>query len=140
MKRIGLGIGVAVVVLMGVFSGPAVAAQDLIEAISRDCKGEIARYCGNVSPGVSRILACLYAHNDKLTAACGFVLIDGSAELDRTIANLAVVVKGCRTDLKAYCSKVRPGESRLMDCLSENKDKVSAGCKEALKSGGLNEF
>lgn len=140
MKRIGFGIGVAVVVLMGVFSGPAVAAQDLVEAISRDCKGEIARYCGNVSPGRSRLLSCLYAYNEKLSAACGFAVLDGADELDRTIANLALVVKGCRADLKAYCSTVRPGEHRLMDCLSGNKDKVSAGCKEALKSGGLNEF
>ena len=140
MKRIGIGIGVAVVVLAGFLSRPAVAAQDLVEAISRDCKNEIARYCGNVSPGRSRLLSCLYAHNDKLSAACGFAVLDGTDELDRTIANLAGVVKGCGADLKAYCSQVRPGEHRLADCLNGNKNKISAGCKEALKSGGMNEF
>jgi hypothetical protein len=138
MKRVG--ISVVVVVLIGFLSGPAGAAQDLVEAISRDCKGEIARYCGTISPGRSRMLACLYAQNEKLTSDCGFALMDAMSELDRSIANLALVVKGCRADLKAYCPKVRPGEHRLMDCLSGNKDKVSAGCKEALKSGGLNEF
>ena len=138
MKRIGISIVVAA--LVGFFSGEAAAAQDLVESITRDCKGEIARYCGTISPGRSRMLACLYAHNEKLTSDCGFAVMDGISELDRTIANLAVVVKGCRADLKAYCGKVRPGEHRLMDCLSGNKDKVSAGCKEALKAGGLNEF
>jgi hypothetical protein len=138
MKRIG--ISVVIVVLIGFLSGSAVAQQDLVETISRDCKEEIARYCGSVSPGRSRILACLYAYTDKLTSGCGLALIDSSSELDRTIANLALVAKGCRNDLRAYCSMVRPGEGRLLGCLNRNKDNVTAQCKEALKAGGLNEF
>ncbi len=139
MKRIGSNI-VVIVVLIGFLSSPAVAQKDLLETISRDCKGEIVRYCQNVSPGRSRILACLYAYSDKLTAACGSALMDGAPEPDRTIANLALAAKECRHDLKAYCSAVSPGESRLLGCLNQLKDQVSAQCKEALKAGGLNEF
>jgi len=138
MKRIG--ISVVIVVLVGFLSGPASAQRDLVETITRDCRGEIARYCGSVSPGRSRMLACLYAYSDKLTAACGFALIDGAPELDRSIANLALAAKGCGDDLRAYCSRVSPGEGRLLDCLNKNGDKVSAQCKEALKAGGLKDF
>ena len=139
MKRFGIDV-VVIVVLIGFFSSPVVAQKDLLETISRDCKGEITRYCGNVNPGRSRVLACLYAHSDKLTAACGSALIDGAPELDRTIANLALAAKECSRDLKTYCSTVRPGEGRLLGCLNQYKDQVSAQCKEALKAGGLNEF
>lgn len=138
MKRIGSS--VVIVVLIGFLSGPAVAGKDLVETISRDCKGEIARYCGSVSPGRSRTLACLYAYSDKLTAVCGLALVDGAPELDRSIANLALVAKGCGNDLRAYCSKEKPGEGRLLACLNSNRDRVSAQCKEALKAGGLNDF
>ncbi len=138
MKRIGMVFGI--VILIGVLSDRAVGQKDLVETISRDCQGEIARYCVSVSPGRSRMLACLYAYSDKLTASCGLALIDGAPELDRTIANLSLVAKGCGDDLRAYCSKVRPGEGRLLNCLNENRDRVSAQCKDALKAGGLNEF
>jgi hypothetical protein len=89
------GISVALVVIAGFLAGPASAQRDLVETITTDCRGEIARYCGSVSPGRSRMLACLYAYGDKLTAACGFALIDGAPELDRSIANLALVARGC---------------------------------------------
>lgn len=139
MERIRIG-GI-VVVLIVLLSGPAGAGQkDLVETISRDCSREIALYCINVSPGRSRVLACLYAHSNKLSATCGFALIDGVPELDRSITNLALVTEGCGQDLRAYCSTVRPGEGRLLGCLENNKEKVSAGCKEALKAGGLNDF
>ena len=135
-----VGISLVTLVIIGLFSGPAVAQRDLVETITRDCRGEIARYCGSVSPGRSRMLACLYAYSDMLTAACGFALIDGAPELDHSIANLALAAKGCGDDLRAFCSSVRPGEGRLLDCLNKNDDKVSARCKEELKAGGLKDF
>ena len=138
MKRIG--ISVIIVVLIGFFSGTAVAERDLLETITKDCKGEIGRFCTSVSPGRSRMLACLYAYSDKLTAACSFALIDGADQLDRSIANLAVVAKGCGRDLRAFCSAVKPGEGRMLNCLDINRNKLSPQCKEALKSGGLKEF
>lgn len=138
MKRIGISI--VIVLLIGFVSGAAVAQGDLVETITRDCKGEIGRFCTNVSPGRSRMLACLYAYSDKLTAACSFALIDGADQLDRSIANLAVVAKGCGRDLRAFCSTVKPGEGRMLNCLDMNKNKLSPQCKEALKSGGLKEF
>jgi hypothetical protein len=133
-------ISIIVVVLASFLSGEAIAQQDLVETISRNCRGEIARFCGEVSPGRSRMLACLYAYSDKLDAACGLALVDAAPELDRTIAKVAAIAKACRSDLRAYCSKVSPGEGRLKDCMDKNGDKVSDQCKESLATGGLNRF
>jgi hypothetical protein len=47
------------------------------------------------------------------------------------------VANECRGDLQAYCSAVKPGEGRLLDCLEKNKAKVSARCKQAQKDVGL---
>jgi hypothetical protein len=131
---------VIIVVMSGFLSGSAGAQKDFVETISRDCRGEIQRYCVNVSPGRGRVLACLYAYSANLTAVCGSALLDAAPELDRTFANLAVAAKECRGDLRAYCSQISPGEGRLLGCLNRNYDKVSPSCKEALKAGGLSDF
>ena len=43
------------------------AQQDLLETVADGCKMEIEKYCGQVTPGQGRILACLFAHGDKLS-------------------------------------------------------------------------
>ena len=135
-----IGISVIIVAISGLLWGSAVAQQDLVETISRDCRGEIERYCVNVSPGRGRMLACLYAYSANLTAVCGSALLDAAPDLARTIANLALAAKECRGDLRAYCSEVSPGEGRLVGCLNRNNNKVSERCKEALEAGGLSGF
>jgi hypothetical protein len=42
------------------------AAEDIIESVAKGCEKELTSYCSNVTPGEGRVLACLYAHNDKL--------------------------------------------------------------------------
>lgn len=37
----------------------------------------------------------------------------------------------------AFCSAVKPGEGRLLDCLEKNKTKVSGRCNQAIKDVGL---
>lgn len=44
------------------------------------------------------------------------------------------VAEACTQDVKTLCPEVKPGEGRIAACLKDNHDKVSAGCKEALKS------
>ncbi len=133
-------ITVVMSLLIGLLSGQAIAQGDLVETISKECKWEITRFCGDVSPGRSRMLACLYAHSDKLEAPCGLALIDAAPELDQAIAKLAMVATQCGADLRAYCSRVSPGEGRMVDCLNKNGARVSERCKGALKAGGLNKF
>lgn len=45
----------------------------------------------------------------------------------------AKVGKACREDIKTLCNGVKPGEGRMAACLKDNADKVSEGCKAAIK-------
>ena len=36
----------------------------------------------------------------------------------------------CTKDLKQYCSHVTPGGGRLLQCYEQNKEKMSAACKD----------
>jgi hypothetical protein len=118
--------------------GPAEAAvQGLIETVATGCEKELAAYCQGVTPGDGRILACLYAHEDKLSGQCEYVLFDAAAQLERAVAALAYLVNECGDDLDNYCAGVAAGDGRLLDCLDKNEKKISQRCRQALKDTGL---
>lgn len=111
-------------------------AKGPVETIAEGCKTEIDSHCRNVTQGEFRVLACLYAYSDRLSARCEYALYDAASQLERAINALAYTANECRDDLKAYCSDIQPGEGRLFQCLDKNKGKVSARCNQALKDVG----
>ncbi|MEN6373929.1 MAG: cysteine rich repeat-containing protein [Smithella sp.] len=119
------------------FVGSALAQEKVVRTVTEGCKNEINTYCKNVTPGEGRLLACLYAYGDKLSGRCEYALYDASVQLERAVNALNYVANECRDDLKTYCSAVRPGEGRLLDCIEKNKKKVSSRCTQAVKDVGL---
>ena len=113
------------------------AEQDLIESVMTGCETELTTYCKDVTPGQKRLLACLYAHNDKLSSQCDFALFDAAIQLERAVAALAYVVNECDEDLMQFCGEEQVGEGRLLACLDKNEAEVSSRCKEALSEVGL---
>ncbi len=107
------------------------------DIVAEGCKAELETYCKGVTPGEGRVLACLYAHNDKLSNRCEYALYDAASQLQRAVEALAYAANECRDDMKTYCSNIQPGEGRVFQCLDKNKDKVSARCKQAQKDIGL---
>lgn len=109
------------------------ASESLVESVVEGCMTELETYCKDVTPGESRVLACLYARNDKLSGKCEYALYDAAVQLERAVAALTYVVNECADDLDALCVDVVVGEGRLLDCLAENEAKVSSRCKDAIK-------
>ena len=126
-----------VIGLVLVFSGGVSAQQTLIESVVKGCDKELKTYCKDVTPGEGRVLACLYAHSDKLSGKCEYALYDAAAQLERALTALTYVANECRDDLTKLCANIKPGEGRLLQCLDKNSAKVSKRCKEALKETGL---
>jgi len=133
-KTIGIILGFMFLVAM-----PALAGQDLVKTVADGCKTELETYCKNVTPGEGRILACLFAYQDKLSGKCEYALYDASVQLERAVAALSYVVNECADDLDKHCSGVAAGEGRLLDCIEKNEKKVSSRCKDAMKEVGLKE-
>jgi Cysteine rich repeat len=42
----------------------------LATQVRESCSSELSQYCAEVAPGEGRLLACLYAHGDKLSGQC----------------------------------------------------------------------
>jgi cysteine rich repeat protein len=117
--------------------GPAAAQEGPVEVVAQGCKKEIETYCKDVTPGEGRVIACLYAHEDKLSGRCDFALYDAAAQLERAVNALAYVANECADDLRSFCKSVEAGEGRLLACLQKNDAKVSQRCKQARKDVGL---
>jgi hypothetical protein len=117
---------------------PAIAAEDdLVQSVVKGCNTELNTYCKTVTPGEGRLLACLFAHGDKLSGQCEYALYDAAVQLERAVDALAYVANECHDDLVANCSGVAAGEGRLLKCLEKNESKVSDRCKQALTDVGL---
>jgi hypothetical protein len=85
------------------------------------------------------LLACLYAHEDKICGRCEFALYDAVVRLERAINALSYVTSQCRTDIESLCASVQAGEGRILQCLDENAAEVSEPCERALTEVGLKE-
>lgn len=135
MKR-AFGIIGMVVMALGVV-GNLSAQEALIETVATGYQTELEAYCKTVTPGEGRILACLYAYQDKLSGKCEYALYDAAVRLERAVAALSYVANECEADLAANCAGVKAGEGRLLQCLEKNEAKVSSRCKGALKDVGM---
>ena len=111
----------------------SVHAQDsLVESVVTGCEKELLEYCGEVTPGEGRVLACLYAHEDKLSGQCEFALYDAAVQLERFISALSFLVNECAEDIDAHCGAVEAGEGRLAQCLLDNKSALQPRCSSAV--------
>lgn len=126
---------VALVMVFGI--GTAFAQKSPIETAMEGCKKELDTYCKTVTPGEGRILACLYAHEDKLSGRCVYALYDAANQLERTVMALRYLANECKSDISSLCADTEPGEGRILKCLDKNQAKVSSRCKQAAKDVGL---
>ncbi len=124
--------------MIGLFAGKVRVTESLVDSVRVGCKEELASYCKNVTPGEGCVLACLYAHGDKLSGRCEYALYDAAAQLEMMVDALSYVANECKDDLKKYCSGVKAGVGRLAECLLiKNKSRISRRCAQAVEDVGL---
>jgi hypothetical protein len=111
--------------------------EDLITSTMEACEPEIETYCSQVTLGEGRLLACFYAHEDKLSARCGYALYTAAAELEQFAVALTHVASACLEDMEEFCGEVEIGEGRVGLCLLEHKDQVSEQCSQAMDDVGM---
>ena len=107
------------------------------EQVLNGCNTELARFCAEVTPDEERLLACLYAHGDKLTKQCDYALYNAAARLERAIGAITYVASECRAELETHCADVDVGEGRVAQCLKDHAGELSPGCGQALTEAGV---
>ena len=105
---------------------------ELATQVLEGCNSEFTRYCAEVTPGEGRLLACLYAYEDKLSGQCEHALYDAAARLERAIGAITYVANECRAELETHCAGVEVGDGRVAQCLKDHAAELSPGCDRAL--------
>lgn len=116
---------------------PAHAADTIVDSIKKACNKELTTFCKGVPQGEGRVLACLYAFEDKVSDKCVQAVYDGAVQLEQAVAALKFAANECKADLQKFCAEVKPGEGRGLACLNKHDKDVSQTCKDALKQTGL---
>ncbi len=140
MKLFVSGVALAVsMTLFGVtlFGTAAQAQSPVVENVISACETEITSYCSQVSPGQGRLMACFFAHEDKLSVQCINALYDGMTALEQAVDAISYVASQCEEDINTKCGETVPGEGRIAECLLDNKAELSASCSGAIDEVGL---
>jgi hypothetical protein len=115
--------------------GSTAQAQDsLLNYLAEACQEDKAKFCSQVTPGDPRkMMACAYAHQDKLSGQCSYALYRAASAMEQMAAALNYLAESCAGDIEILCSDVRAGEGRILACLEANANDVSPSCSEAIK-------
>jgi len=117
--------------------GQARAADTLVDNVKKACHKELTTFCKGVPQGEGRILACLYAFEDKVSDKCVAAVYDAAEQLEKAVEALKYAATQCKGDLEKFCADVKLGEGRGLACLNKHDKDVSQTCKDALKQTGL---
>ena len=103
----------------------ATQAQDVLKA----CEADIKAYCSQVTLGDGRLLACMYAHEDKISPECDVAIADAADQLDWFLSSVREALETCAPDIQKHCADVDAGQGRIYACLRIKKDQIGDDCK-----------
>lgn len=121
----------AVMALAGIF-GSVYAGEDVVSDVTGGCAAETEQYCSQVTLGEGRLLACYYAHEDKLSSECVNTLYTAFDTLSAEVNALTHVAEQCSGDIETFCADTEMGEGRVAQCLGYHSEELSESCSTAI--------
>lgn len=123
-------------------------------AIRQSCRADYQSNCSGVPTGGKAALQCLQQHAASLSAPCGAAVgaigapagapagsapntappppVAYSAPAMSRRQEVAVLRGACGADYRRICRGVRPGGGQAMQCLKDNFQSLSGGCRRVL--------
>lgn len=107
----------------------AMLALSVAQAAENDdpggCRAEMQKYCKDVKPGGGRMMQCMKQHEAELSQECRGRMAEGRKRM-KSFSD------ACKQDAESLCKGVEPGQGQMMRCMLDNKDKLSAACREKM--------
>lgn len=107
-------------------------AKTLLDQVTKACETELQNFCSSVTPGEGRLVHCMIAHEDKISAQCQTAIFEAADVIEKRVRAMAEIGLMCEDDLVEHCIDVKVGEGRVLQCLADKGDLVSASCRETL--------
>lgn len=125
-----------VTVFVSILSMGTANSQNPIDDAINGCAAELKAHCSTVKPGNGRLVACIKAHEDKVSSKCVFALNRADFRLNTLELFLNYVAFQCKDDAVKNCSGIKLGDRRVLKCLAKNQSKLKGNCVTALKDIG----
>jgi hypothetical protein len=90
--------------------------------IPRPCADELERFCKDVKPGLGLTVLCLDQYRAELSPVC-------RDKVGGALAKLETAKQDCSVDITKFCSGVKPGGGRLLECLKKQVEKLTPTCR-----------
>ncbi|WP_413570418.1 cysteine rich repeat-containing protein [Bdellovibrio sp. HCB117] len=91
------------------------------------CAKDRETLCAGVEAGGGKIAKCMKENQDKLSSEC-------KAHMEKAKEAMKDMKEACHDDVEKFCGDVKPGKGRIMKCMKEHKEELSAACKEEIAS------
>ena len=108
------------------------SVQEIIEKGKEGCSSDLQAHCSNVTPGEGRLAFCLIANADKRSATCEAALAEARQKAEVLVENVNRSVESCLPDIAALCSETKPGEGRIVQCLTDQKPMLTEACSQVV--------
>ena len=100
------------------------AARRFVREFLVACKADLDQFCPAIEPGGGRMLGCLSRHQLEISRPCESEVVRIGEARDR----VAAFRSACVEDLKALCAGVPQEAGPMLECVEENRERVSAVC------------
>ena len=133
----GAAISVAMMASAAAQSNIATTMQTKLTAatakLDSSCGDEIKNFCSTVTPGEGRVILCIEAHEDKLSAKCLFDMHEAAKNLSLVASMIKETTLTCRGDVGKLCAQTPAGRGKILQCLIANKASVTQACAATLQ-------
>ena len=96
------------------------------------CAKDKEALCKEVKPGDGRIGLCFKEHEKELSEGCRSFLAKKKDEMMEKRPG----TQACAADKEKFCSDVKPGEGRVIECMKSHKEELSGACRDFMASMG----
>lgn len=90
------------------------------------CAEDREKLCAGIEKGEGRIVKCMKENEASLGQACK----DHVTKMKEARKELK---EACQDDVETFCGDVDAGAGRIMKCMKENKEKLSAACQSEIQ-------
>jgi hypothetical protein len=111
----------AVVLFMVPFLAALLAGTVLAQDLG-PCAGDVKKFCQGVQPGQGDMSRCLTQNRENLSPDC-------KSRLSALSEQVNEADQACHDDVMLFCSGVKPGGGRIVQCLKDNGSSVSFNCR-----------
>lgn len=94
-------------------------------AQGRECADDMARLCPDLKGKRGPMMQCLREHRAELTPQC-------QARVQALETKIGEVSNACRDDVQQFCSAVKGGQGRILQCLRKHESELSSACQTEL--------